>query len=70
MLGAIALQAAEVVGIAEFRAQHLQDPEVFRRGLGTRGARQVRAKIRRYRVIVEKCVVDVEQNHHSHILAR
>ena len=57
----VALQGAQVVGVAELGAQRLEDLEVQ---LGPRGAdllEQVAAEVGAHPVVVEQGVVDVEQ---------
>ena len=72
MLDAIALQRAEIVGVAELAAQLLEDLPVALLALGADASTRWRRRSAITRVVVEQRVVDVEQKngigHRSRVL--
>ena len=63
VLDAVALQRAEVVGVAELGAQRFEDRPVALLALGADLAREVALQVGGDAVVVEQRVVDVEQEH-------
>ena len=61
MLDAKALQGSEIVAIAEFRKQILQDPPIAIAGVVPVGALEMIFQILLYSVVVEQRVIDIEQ---------
>src|SRR5215469_2930931 len=61
ILQAIALQRAEIVRVSELRAQRLEDGPVVVALRAAELAREMCAEVILYRIVVEQCVVDVEQ---------
>ena len=63
MLDAVTLQGAQVIGVAEFLSQLLEDRPVALLRIGADLARQMAPQVVGYAVVVEQRVVDVEQEH-------
>src|SRR5262245_43265558 len=60
-----ALQCAEVIDIAQFAAQFFKDVPVPVTSGGSIGVRQVLLEMALHQIVVEKSVVDVEQEYDS-----
>ena len=58
---AIALQRTEVVGVAELAAQRFENGKVSLLTLGPERSRQMALEVGHDAVVVEQCVVDVEE---------
>ena len=61
MLDAKALQGSEIVAVAEFREQILQDSPIAIAGVASVGAFEMILQILLYAVVVEQRIVDVDQ---------
>jgi hypothetical protein len=61
VLGPVALESAEIVAITQLREQILQDPPIPVAGGDSEGALEVILKVLLDRVIVEQCVVDIDE---------
>ena len=61
MLGAKALQGSEIVAVAEFGEQILQDLPIAIAGVASVGAFEMILQILLYAVVVEQRVVDIDQ---------
>src|SRR5271170_7528885 len=61
MLGAKALQGSQIVAVAQYREQILQDPPIAIAGLTSVGAFEVVLQILLHAVVIEQRVIDVYQ---------
>jgi hypothetical protein len=61
MLLTVALQRAQVISVAELAPQLFKDPPVLYLALPADRGEKVLPQILNYGVVVEECVVDVEQ---------
>jgi hypothetical protein len=63
MLGTIPLQRAEVIGVTQLGSQFLENSPIFSRALRAYFFGEVTLQVRRYAVIVQQRVVDIEQKY-------